>query len=249
MKVKQASEGDNERIKEIAEESFQASYSLSPLDIESIIEVEFTAGPLASRMDDDGGMILVAEEDGELVGFVEARQHDDRGEISWLHVAPTERGQGVGTELFEHALADLRERVVESVQATVLSTNQEGGEFFQQFQLEPDGQTEREFDERTLHVELYRADSTETTDDAFTVPEDEEITVEGTTRYLDAQAAVAGDEAQMLPVYADASHEDHYGYYCSNCGTFTDSVDGQGKIVCENCGNEHRPEDWDESYL
>lgn len=249
MKVRQATESDEDPIKSIAEQSFQASYSLSPLDIESIVEVEFGPEQLASRMDDDGRVFLVAEEDDEIVGFVEAEETDDTGEIRWLHVTPTERGQGVGTELFERILARLRERAVENVEATVLANNQEGSEFFEQFQFESEGQTEREFDERSLHMEIYRIDASETGDDEFTVPEDEEITVEGETRYLDAQAAVAGDKAQMLPVFTDESHEDHYGYYCTNCGTFTDSVDGQGKIVCENCGNEHRPEDWDESYL
>lgn len=249
MKIRLATERDNEAIKDIAEQSFQASYSLSPLDIESIIEIEFGPEALTSRLDDDGRMFLVAEEDEELVGFVEARETDGSGEVRWLHVTPTERGHGVGTELFERALADLRERAVENVRATVLSDNQEGSEFFQQFEFESDGQAEREFDERTLHVEIYRVDTLETTHEEFTVPENEEITVEGTTRYLDAQAAIAGDEAQMLPVFADSSHEDHYGYYCTNCATFTDSVDGQGKIICESCGNEHRPEDWDGSYL
>lgn len=249
MKIRSATERDNEGIKEIAEQSFQASYSLSPLDIESIIEVEFGAENPGSRLDDDSRMVFVAEEDEELLGFVEARQNDDSGEIRWLHVAPTERGYGVGTELFEHVLADLRERAVENIQATVLSDNQEGGEFFQQFDFEAGGQTERKFDERTLHVETYQIHPAEQTNEDFTIPENEEITVDGSTRFLDAQAAIAGDEAQMLPVFADEAHEDHYGYYCTNCGTFTDSVDGQGRIICEDCGNEHRPEEWDESYL
>jgi len=250
MNVRQATERDSERIEEIAAQSFEASYSLSPLDIESIVEIEFAPEELASRMEDDGRVFLVAEQDDELVGFVEGKHEGGgAGEIRWLHVAPTERGQGAGTELFEHVLADLREHVAGNIQATVLSDNREGGEFFQQFEFESHGQTEREFDERTVHAEVYRTDENEPTDEEFTVPEDGEITVDGDRRFLDTGEPIAGVEAQMLPVFADASREEHYGFYCTNCGTFTDSVDGQGKIVCENCGNEHRPEEWDGSYL
>jgi len=250
MNVRQATERDSERIEGIAAQSFEASYSLSPLDIESILEIEFAPDELASRMEDDGRVFLVAERDDEPVGFVEGKHEGNgTGEIRWLHVAPTERGQDAGTELFEHVLADLREHVAENIQATVLSDNQEGGEFCQQFGFESHGQTEREFAERTVHMEVYSTDESEPADEEFTVPEDEEITVDGERRFLDTQEQIAGTEAQILPVFADASHGEHYGFYCTNCGTFTDSVDGQGKIVCENCGNEHRPEEWDGSYL
>lgn len=249
MRVRQATAGDSARIKEIAEQSFQASYALSPLDIEAIVETEFEDESLGLRLGDDDHAILVAEEDGALLGFAESTvAGDNPGEIEWLHVAPTDRGQGVGTELFERALADLRERVVEAVQATVLSDNQEGGEFFQQFELESDGQGDRTFGERTLNVEVYQKE-VEDTDDEYTVPSAEEITVDGETMFLDPHDGISGDESAILPVFDDERQEDHFGYYCTNCGTFTDSVDGQGKVVCESCGNEHRPEEWDESYL
>lgn len=250
MKVRQATDSDSERIKEIAEQSFQASYSLSPIGIESIVEIEFESEPLASRLDEDGRLVLVVEEDDNLLGFAEGHvRGEESGEVKWLHVDPTERGNGVGTKLFERVLADMRERGVE-VQATVLSDNQEGGDFFEKFNFESEGQTEREFDDQTVHVEVYHSEETEADEEEeYTVPEDESITVEGQTLFLDLQEPLSGEEGQMLLAFQDEAQEDHYGFYCTNCGTFTDSVDGQGKIVCENCGNEHRPEDWDDSYL
>lgn len=255
MNVRQAIADDAERIREIAEQSFQASYALSPLDIEAIIEIEFAAEPLTSRLDEDGQLLLVAEEDDSILGFVQGRVIDgDSGEITWLHVSPTDRGQGVGTELFEHMLADLRERAVEEIHAVVLADNQEGGEFFKQFEFETHDQTDREFDERTLNVEVYRnqrvdAGQEENEEEEYTVPEGEQITVEGETRYLDSQEAISGDEGEFLFVFEESDLEEHFGFYCTNCGTFTDSVDGQGTVVCEECGNEHRPEEWDGSYL
>ena len=56
-------------------------------------------------------------------------------------------------------------------------------------------------------------------------------------------------DGRFYVMFADEAREERYGFYCSNCGTFTDSVDGLGKIVCEKCDNEHRPEEWDASYL
>ena len=50
-------------------------------------------------------------------------------------------------------------------------------------------------------------------------------------------------------MFGDEAREERYGFYCFSCGTFTDSVDGFAKIVCEKCDNERRPEEWDASYL
>lgn len=255
MEIRQATESDSDRIREIAEQSFQASYALSPLDIEGIVEVEFEGDSLSSRLDDDGHLVLVAEGEKGIMGFSEGHVREDEiGEIRWLHVDPTNRGGGVGTELFKRVRADLRERTVEDIQTKVLAENQEGGEFFEQFDFESHDQTDREFAERELKVEIFRESGAATEaknerEEEYTVPEDEEITVEGETRYLGTHEAISGDEGKLLFVFADADREEHFGFYCTNCGTFTDSVDRQGKVVCENCGNEHRPDEWDGSYL
>jgi N-acetylglutamate synthase-like GNAT family acetyltransferase len=255
MNIRQATDGDTDRIREIAEQSFQASYALSPLDIESIVEIEFSSDPLTPRLEDENWLLLVAEDDDSILGFIEGQIIDgDTGEIRWLHVSPTDRGQGVGTKLFEQMLADLRERAVETIQAVVLADNQEGGEFFEQFAFESHDQKDREFDERTLNVEVFRSEETTTDEDEedeeqYTVPEGEQISVEGETRYLDTQESISGDEGEFLFVFEESDLAEHFGFYCTNCGTFTDSVDGQGTVICEECGNEHRPEEWDGSYL
>jgi len=258
MKIREATERDSDRVKEIAERSFRASYALSPLDIETVVESEFEHEPLVSRLDDDSRHLLVAvEKDGEnsVLGFAEGRIRNDKsGEITWLHVDPQERGNGAGTELFKRVLADLREYTPEEIRGVVLTENQEGGQFFERFEFESHDERDREFDDRMLHEEIYR--STETVsaeddwdDEEYTVPEDTEITVDGETRYIGPEESISAEEAEMLPVFEDEDREEQFGFYCTNCGTFTSSPGGLGTIVCENCGNEHRPEDWDESYL
>lgn len=252
MKVREATEADSDQIRTIAEQSFQTSYALSPLEIETVTESEFDDQNIASRINDDAGFILVAESDDAILGFVEARVPDgERGEIIWLHVDPIERGQGVGTELFERMLAKLRERVVEEIQVMVLAQNQEGGEFVERFDFKPSGQREYKFGGEPLRAEIYSNVETEQTkeEEEDTLPESEEIEVDGVTRFIDPKESISGDKAPILLVFEEERRETRFGFYCTNCGSFTDSVDGDGKVVCENCGNVHNPEEWDASYL
>ena len=249
MEIRDAIDSDSDRIRTIVEQSFQASYALSPLEIESIIEAEFEAESIESRLDGER-ILLVAEQGDSLLGFAEAEiETDECGEIVWLHVDPTERGQGVGTELAERVIADLRERAVTETQAAVLAGNQEGSEFLEQFGLESVDQTDREFGEETFSVEMYSDLAAKRTDEEYTLPESEEIEVDGQPRYIDPGESISGDEAPFLFVFEAERREERFGFYCTNCGSFTDSVDGNGKVICENCGNVHNPDEWDDSYL
>lgn len=250
MEIREAVESDSDRIRAIAEQSFQASYAFSPLEIESIVESEFGAERIAARLDDDERILLVAERDGSLLGFAEAEtETDERGDMIWLHVDPTERGQGVGTELAERVITDLQERAVEETRAIILAENQEGSEFLEQFGFESVDQIDRELGEQTFNAEVYSDSKEERTDEEYTVPESEEIDVEGQPRYIDLDESISGDEAPFLLVFETERREERFGFYCTNCGSFTDSIDGDGKVVCEHCGNVHNPDEWDGSYL
>ena len=251
MRIRETTADDSDHIRAIAEDSLQASYALSPLDIEAILEAEFADDRFAGRVDDDDRIVLLAESDDTFLGFVEAHTiAGDYGEIEWLHVDPTARGNGVGTELTERVLAELRERAVEGVRAVVLGQNQEGGEFFEQFGFKPSDQTDRNYGDRTLHAERYsNIESEWAVEDANTVPESGVIHVDGRSRFIDPHESISGDEGAFLLVFEEEGREERLGFYCTNCGSFTDSVDGGGKVICENCGNVHNPEEWDESYL
>lgn len=250
MDTRFATERDCDRIKAIAERSFRASYALSPDDIEGIVDHEFAVETLTSRLEDEtANIVLVAEQDDSLLGFAEARvTSDGRGEVVWLHVDPPERGKGAGTELFDRAVAELRERAVPDVRATVLADNQEGSEFFENFDFESAGQIEREFGNNTVHVDIFRPVHSETTGDEIAVSEDEEVIVDGERRFIDPDESIPGDESPFLVVFDTEQREQRRGFYCTNCGTVTGSVDGVTKIVCGGCGNVHRPDEWDASY-
>jgi ribosomal protein S18 acetylase RimI-like enzyme len=248
MDIRPATESDSDTIREVAEQSFRTSYALSPEEIEAIIDVEFGTDALAERLDEDSVLLYVAEDDEAVIGFVEAQVTEGEGRLVWLHVAPPSRGQGAGTELFERATAELRDRTSDRIRAVVLSEDQEGGEFFEQFEFEEGDTGEVDIGGTTFRVEYYTDEPGESQGEESVVPDDE-ITVDGQRRYVDHEETIPGDEEPFLVVFEDEDRENQYGFYCTNCGTFTDSIDSLGKIVCDTCGNVHRPDEWDRSYL
>jgi len=257
MTVRPAVETDSEQIREVATRSFRNSYSLSPEEIETIVEEAFGDDAVADCLEDDDRRLLVDERDDNVVGFVETKLTDtSTGELVWLHVEPEARGQGVGTDLFEQAAAQLRERAAEHVHGLVMAQNEEGNQFFERWGFERGESMERKIAGQPYQIQVFTGtpeefgDGIESDDsDEESVPADGEIVVDDETRYIDTDEELPGDDGRFYVVFTDQAYDDQYGFYCSNCGTFVDAVDGQGKIVCGECGNVHQPEEWDKSYL
>lgn len=248
MNVRPATESDSGAIREVAEQSFRASYALSPAEIEAILDVEFGAEAVTERLGEEDDLLYVAEREGAVIGFVEARLADGEGELVWLHVAPPSRGRGAGSELFERATAELHDRTGDGIRAVVLSENQEGSDFFERFEFATADTGEVDIGGTTFRVEYYTEDPGAGREGEQVVPDDG-IPVEGQRRYVDRDETVPGDEEPFLVVFEDEDREQRYGFYCTNCGTFTGSIDSLGRIVCDSCGNVHRPDEWDASYL
>jgi anti-sigma regulatory factor (Ser/Thr protein kinase) len=105
-------------ISDVAERSFQASYSLSPDQIAVLLEEEFSEAALTTRIEDETWLVVVADDGRTVCGFVDPDRAS--GTICWLHVDPLERGNGVGTGLAERAMQQLSGR--EPVTARILET-------------------------------------------------------------------------------------------------------------------------------
>lgn len=249
MKIRPAEEGDSERIRAIAEDSFQSSYSLSPQQIETIVENAFADDSLTERIDDSNAVVLVAEdtvEDTEGVqGFIDVGTGAERT-IRWLHVDPTARGNGIATALVER----IREEDDGTpLAARVLEDAVEGLEFLEQFGLQRDGHDEIEFGGEAFPVALFtEGEGTETANEpSVAVPDS--VTVEGADRLLDRDDQIPGREAPFFQIYSDEAQEDPYGYFCSQCGSTDVIADGLDRLECENCGNVHKADEWDGGYL
>lgn len=250
MEITDATDEDRETIRDVAQRSMEASYALSPDAIEAILEDQFDPDRLADLTDADEAVLLVAKEEGEIVGFVEADIDSETGTITWLHVATEFRGRGAGSGLFEAAVDALDRRDVSTILARDLTDNAEGEGFFERFGFEEEQQDQIEIGTQTLVVEIYAKSETdvEGEDETESTPQESVETEDGTV-YIDREEALAGESGPFFVAYADDSYEEQYGFYCGNCESLVEAVDSMDRIECGTCSNLNKPQEWDGSYL
>lgn len=108
MQIRSGAPDDAERVAELHTASWRSAYA-------GMMPEEFLSGPLLAdrltvwrkRLSDDPTAtgLFVAEEDGELVGFVYLTPTTDgRVLLDNLHAAPGRTRAGIGTRLLRHAL-------------------------------------------------------------------------------------------------------------------------------------------------
>jgi len=244
MEIREADSDDADAVRRVARRSFEASYALDPSVIDALLEDPFGEDRLESRIADAGTTCLVAERDGEVVGFAELTV--DEVEVAWLHVHPDHRGAGVGTGLLER-LRETLPHGMERLRAPVLDANAEGEPFAERHGFEPVDRTEREVSDVTLVEHVYADTGAPATgeDPALRVPET--VTVDGRELVVDGDDRTSGTDAPFLGAFED--DDGRFGLYCANCGTVAETMDELGRIACDTCGNTHRPDQWDDAYL
>ncbi len=244
MDVRPASGDDWNAIRRIATNSFEASYSLSPLDIQNILDDEFGESALVERIGNSRDIVLVAGEDldtnGTISGFIEY-QTDTNPMIRWLHVDPDARGAGVATSLVE----TVQRKADGQLHARVLETAVEGNEFLHRFGLVPEGDEEILYGGEAYHASILSKAGTEedTNEPAVDVPA--RVTVDGSELRI-VRNEVPGRDAPFFPL---RSGEERIGYFCSSCGSTNIAGGSLERLECENCGNRHRADQWDDAYL
>ncbi len=73
-------------------------------------------------------------------------------------------------------------------------------------------------------------------------------TESGETLYISRENAERGSKGPFWVVYRSQDQEARYGYYCSNCETLNNAMDPMGRIVCNDCGNTKKPDEWDAAH-
>jgi GNAT superfamily N-acetyltransferase/ribosomal protein S27AE len=249
MTVRSAESDDREQIRAIARDSLQSSYSLSPDQIEMILEEEFDDTALTDLLDDSETTVLVVEEtvdNTETVrGFITV-EIGTEATIRWLHVDPTARGGGIATALLER----VREQYADKpIAACILDEAVEGGEFLEGFGLKQGDHDHLLVGGEEFAVTMFtEGQSTQTpTEPTVTVPES--VTVDGVELSIDRDDSVPGSEAPFFTVYSTDDEEEAYGYFCSQCGSTNVSIDGLDRLECGDCGNTHLADEWDDAYL
>lgn len=241
MSIRRAEVADKPAIRDVARRSLQASYSLGPQAITSAIEEWYGEERLDETLEDDDHVLLVAVEDGQVVGFSESTLAGDGiGTLLWLHVDPAYRGRGIASELFDGTTSELESIGADRIHGRVLADNADGNAFYRSKGFEPAGEESVEIDGRTYVENRY----------VETSPGGREpIEVDGETTYVDHDATEKGSIDAFHVVYTSEDGEDLHGYYCANCGALANAMDAMGRIECDDCGNARKPTRWDAAYL
>ena len=251
MQITEATTDDAEEIRDITDRSMSASYAVSPDTIETIKNECFNDDRIEQLIDDDDALLLVAEDDGHIAGFVEAQRDGETATITWLHVAPEFRGMGAGTDLFETVCDRLRELGAETVKANDLADNAEGEGFFEKFGFEEADQEHLEIggERYVVGVHAKNEEDVEGEDETDSEPQETATTEDGETVYIDRDEELAGESGPFFVAYTDEEYEEQYSFYCGNCETILEAGDSMDRVKCETCGNLNKPQQWDGGYL
>lgn len=244
MDVRSATSEDCSRIEAVARASLQASYALSPADIDTLVRACFSEAALRERIDDPDTLCLVAD-DGDVVGFTEV---DADSTLRWMHVDPAARGRGAGTALFERGRQELTEREV-PVTARILKAASEGGQFLESFGLTRTGTTQLELDREQFDEHVYATTGTELEANEPSVEVPETVSVDDRVLTVDTAAEVPGTLAPFFELVDDETTDSRWGFFCTECGSTDVAADGLDRLECAACGNTHLAEQWDGAYL
>lgn len=87
--------------------------------------------------------VYVAEQDGELMGFYALIVRDEKAELEHMWVAPRFIGQGIGKDLFIHAMG---EAAGQNVTAVEISSDPNAEGFYRKMKAEKIGEVASEID-------------------------------------------------------------------------------------------------------
>ena len=180
MEISDATGADAEAVAALARASWHAAYDdlLGPETVEATVDEWYDTESLRAGIGEtaaaEAACFLVAEDDGELVGYANAGPardwESDPDEpdafFSRLYVAPEHWGEGVGTELTAAVARRLRDAGHERVWLEVFDANERGRGFYESVGFERIGSVTETFgdtDVTTLHLSAPLSDVVEAT--------------------------------------------------------------------------------------
>ena len=70
-------------------------------------------------------------------------------------------------------------------------------------------------------------------------------TADGNTVYIDRRTTERGSLAPFYAVFVDADCETRWGYQCGACDGLDNAMDTMGRILCNDCENMRKADEWD----
>jgi ribosomal protein S18 acetylase RimI-like enzyme len=249
MEIREARASDAGGIADAARASLCDSYdSLDDETIDGVVDEWYDGERVADRVHAEASAWLVAEDDDEVVGFVQGALVDAEppvGEIHWLHVAPDAREAGLARKLLGEVQETFEQRGAGRLRGTVLAENEEGWSFY-----EADGFDRADEREVTVagdeHVEYVYERAV---DAAADEPVVEPVETPAGELVVNCSEGERGSKAPFYAAYRTHDLAERYGWFCSNCESVSTAMDPMGRVECNDCGNRRTATRWDASYL
>ena len=138
MEIRPASHDDRDRIRAVARETWHDTYDeLAAETIDETIDEWYSDESLETALTKPGTAFLVAEREGEVVGFTHGVVTEDEGDVLRMSVHPDYQNEGIGTALYERLREDLQDFNMERMRAIDLASNEGGREFYETHGFEP----------------------------------------------------------------------------------------------------------------
>ncbi|WP_049928769.1 GNAT family N-acetyltransferase [Halopiger goleimassiliensis] len=156
MEIRPATVDDREPIRRVAREAWHDTYDeLAPDTIDETIDDWYGDESFADALEEPGTAVLVAEVDGEVVGFTHGVVHEDEGDVLRMYVHPDHQGEGVGTALHERLREDLEDLSMNRMRAIDLASNDASRAFYERLGFERTDEAEVEFGDETHTEAVY----------------------------------------------------------------------------------------------
>ena len=164
MNVRLAKKGDVQSILDVAKAAWEADYpEILSENAEKGAEEWYNPDQIKTELENDDTILMVADDDGEVVGFAHAvwgaspttGQTRQVGYILRVYVSPDSRQEGIGGDLLSSIRDSLIQRGADKIQGTVLAENEAGNAFYQKFGFEKVDEGETTISENTYTENVY----------------------------------------------------------------------------------------------
>ncbi|MGQ4557015.1 GNAT family N-acetyltransferase [Halobellus sp. GM3] len=252
MHVRDATAEDVDDVRGVAGESLRASYghAIDDETLTAAVDEWYGTDRLTAALRDDREVFVLAVDGDAVVGFAQSEIADGRetvGYLDWLHVLPSYRGEGIGSQLLARLRRDLVGESVDRLEGRVLSENEEGVAFYAERGFEEIGERTVDIRDQSFTERVYSTSLDESESDPAELVE--RLTPDGTTAYVAYDESVRGSDAPFFAVYLDEDRTERYGWLCGNEESFDVAIDTMERLECNDCGNRRKPVRWDAAYL
>lgn len=163
-KIRMMNEADIEQVQAVAREAWHDTYrGIIPEEIQdSFLQSAYSTEMMKRRL--QTSYLLVAEKEGQVVGFINTSQPNEQGEVELfaIYLLPNQQRQGIGRALLAESWKKTRN--AKSVYVNVESGNAKGKDFYEKCGFKVIEEFDDDFDGHLLRTtrmvqNLHQSDS------------------------------------------------------------------------------------------